>query len=162
MGKASAAILSFIGENSAAYDGIARDIWEHPEVAFHEERSSAVYEKRLASKGFSITEFPEMKYSFVAERGSGGPVIAFMGEYDALPGMSQACAVERRKPAVEGAPGPRLRPQPPGRRIPGRGRNSLSAPRGAQASRQSAILWLSGRGIPWPHSPRKSRPLQRC
>lgn len=100
----AAAIARRVAERAETYDGIARDIWEHPETAFHEERSSAMYEKYLGLKGFSLTEFPEMKYSFVAERGSGGPVIAYMGEYDALPGMSQACAIER-EPLGEGAPG---------------------------------------------------------
>ncbi|HWP68635.1 MAG TPA: amidohydrolase [Rectinemataceae bacterium] len=97
--------VSRIIEGKAAdYDRISRDIWEHPEIAFHEERSSSIYRDRLESKGFKVTEYPEMKHSFVAERGSGGPVIAYMGEYDALPGMSQACSVER-KPVLEGAPG---------------------------------------------------------
>ena len=100
----ASAIASWVDDGSSDYDDIARDIWEHPEVAFHEERSSAIYEKRLASKGFSVTEFPEMKYSFVAERGSGGPVIAFMGEYDALPGMSQVCGFVKQ-PVSEGSPG---------------------------------------------------------
>jgi aminobenzoyl-glutamate utilization protein B len=93
-----------VAANAAVYDGIARDIWEHPEPAFREERSSAIYRERLASQGFAVTEYPEMKHSFVAEKGSGGPIIAFMGEYDALPGMSQACAAEKR-PLVDGAPG---------------------------------------------------------
>jgi len=100
----SSAMARMIEEESPFYDRMARDIWEHPETAFNEARSSALYEKRLESKGFKVTEYPEMKHSFVAEKGSGGPVIAFMGEYDALPGMSQACGVER-KPVMEGAPG---------------------------------------------------------
>lgn len=101
---AAEAVARFVAQRADEYDAIARSIWEHPETAFYEEQSSALYRKRLASKGFSVREFPEMKYSFVAERGSAGPVIAFMGEYDALPGMSQACGTERR-PLREGAPG---------------------------------------------------------
>lgn len=106
MKKLSAAedVARLVAEKADTYDAIAKDIWDHPETAFHEERSSAIYEKYLASKGFAVTEYPEMKYSFVAERGSGGPVIAFMGEYDALPGMSQVCGVDR-KPAIDGAAG---------------------------------------------------------
>jgi len=89
---------------TAEYGRIALDIWEHPEPAYEEARSSEIYRRRLESQGFSLRLCPEMNHSFIAEKGSGGPVIAYMGEYDALPGMSQACSTER-KPVVEGAPG---------------------------------------------------------
>ena len=90
--------------NAPEYGRIALDIWEHPEPAYEETRSSAIYRSRLEARGFKISLCPEMNHSFIAEKGSGGPVIAFMGEYDALPGMSQVCSTER-KPAIEGAPG---------------------------------------------------------
>jgi len=131
--SAAAEIAEFVARHGAEYDAISRDIWEHPEVAFHEERSSAIYEKRLASKGFSVTEYPEMKHSFVAERGSGGPIIAFMGEYDALPGMSQVCGIEK-KPANEGAPGHAC------------GHNLLGA--GSLAAAETLAHILEARGIP--------------
>jgi aminobenzoyl-glutamate utilization protein B len=100
----AAEILGLAQGRAKSYDAIARDIWEHPEVAFKEERSSRLYIERLASQGFKITEFPELPHSFMAEKGRGsGPVIGFMGEYDALPGMSQACAAERRAVAEGGA-----------------------------------------------------------
>jgi aminobenzoyl-glutamate utilization protein B len=101
---AASDVSRIIAGNAGDYDRIARDIWEHPEIAFQEKRSSAIYRDRLESKGFKVTEYPEMKHSFVAERGSGGPIIAYMGEYDALPGMSQTCGTERQ-PVLEGAPG---------------------------------------------------------
>jgi len=97
-------LSSFVEGRASEYDAFALDIWEHPEVSHEEARSSALYRTRLAGQGFRIQEFPEMPYSFCAEAGSAGPVIAFMGEYDALPGMSQACGV-RREPVVQGAPG---------------------------------------------------------
>ena len=95
---------AFIEKHKKEYEALAKDIWEHPEETYHEERSSALHRDHLAAQGFRVTPCPEMKYSFIAERGKGKPVIAVMGEYDALPGMSQACAAER-KPRVEGAPG---------------------------------------------------------
>lgn len=81
-----------IEARAAEYDALALDIWEHPEKSGEEKRSSALHRDRLAAHGFVIREFPEMPYSFSAEKGRGRPVIAIMGEYDALPGMSQACA----------------------------------------------------------------------
>jgi aminobenzoyl-glutamate utilization protein B len=98
------AIRDFIESRASAYDALALDIWEHPETSGGEERSSAVHRKRLAASGFRIREFPELAWSFSAEKGSGRPIIAIMGEYDALPGMSQACAATR-EPRVAGAPG---------------------------------------------------------
>ncbi len=104
MDKAAAKITSFIASNAAVYDWISQSIWENPETAFNEEKSSAIYRERLADSGFQITEFPEMPHSFMGEKGSSGPVIAFMGEYDALPGMSQRCSTSR-EPVSPGAPG---------------------------------------------------------
>lgn len=98
------AMARFIEARAGEYDALALDIWEHPETAGNEARSSGVHRDRLAASGFAIREFPELAYSFAAEKGSGGPVIALMGEYDALPGMSQACAA-RREPRERGSPG---------------------------------------------------------
>ena len=97
-------VVSYLAERRGEFEALALDIWEHPEPSRREERSSALHRERLAGKGFRVAECPEMAYSFIAERGSGEPVIALMGEYDALPGMSQACAPVRR-PLVEGGPG---------------------------------------------------------
>ncbi len=97
-------ISLWVDARAAEYDAIARDIWDHPEVSHFEERSSAIYRERLAMRGFAVQQYPEMPYSFCATHGTRGLVIAFMGEYDALPGMSQTC-VARREPVIEGAPG---------------------------------------------------------
>lgn len=98
------ALAEAIEGRASGYDALARDIWEHPELSHEERRSSAIYRERLSGQGFTVTEFPEMPYSFVAEKGSGGPIIAFMGEYDALPAMSQVCE-PISNPVVAGAPG---------------------------------------------------------
>ncbi len=97
-------IRDYIEGRAGDYDGLARDIWEHPEKSGEEERSAALHRDRLAASGFRITDFPEMPHAFSAERGAGKPVIALMGEYDALPGLSQACST-RREPRVPGGPG---------------------------------------------------------
>jgi aminobenzoyl-glutamate utilization protein B len=102
--KVARETTNLLEKHGLEYEAIAKDIWENPEVAFEEKRSSGIYMDRLRSKGFRIEEFPEMKHSFVAEKGSGNPVIGFMGEYDALPGMSQACSTEKSALRA-GAPG---------------------------------------------------------
>lgn len=97
-------ISALVEAHAAEYDALALDIWEHPEPAFHEARSSALHRDLLAGRSFRITDCPEMAYSFMAEKGSGGPILGIMGEYDALPGMSQACSTSREA-LVEGGPG---------------------------------------------------------
>ncbi|MCX7027897.1 MAG: amidohydrolase, partial [Spirochaetes bacterium] len=119
--------------NAAEYSAIALDIWEHPEPAYEEARSSAIYRRRLESRGFTLTLCPEMNHSFIAEKGSGGPAIAYMGEYDALPGMSQVCSTERN-PAVEGGPGHAC------------GHNLLGA--GSLAAAETLAALLEKRGLP--------------
>lgn len=127
-------ILGLVQGQADAYGRISKDIWEHPEVAFQEERSSRIYMERLASQGFAVTEYPELPHSFMAEKGYGpGPVIGFMGEYDALPGMSQACLTERR-PVAEGAPGHAC------------GHNLLGA--GSLAAAEALAAAMESRGIP--------------
>ena len=81
------------------YDQLANDmrlqLWEKPEVAGEEKFASELFRKVLAENGFAITDVPNMPYAFVAEYGQGSPVIALMGEYDALPNSSQkVCAVK--------------------------------------------------------------------
>ena len=77
----------------------SRYIWENPELGGCEEKASAYYRRLLRESGFVVHDVPEMPYAFYAEYGSGKPVIAILGEYDALPGLSQkACA---QKEAVE-------------------------------------------------------------
>ena len=103
-GATPASIAAWIEERSGDYDALARRIWENPEPAYAEAASSALHRDRLAASGFRVAECPEMANSFVAERGSGPPLIGLMGEYDALPGMSQACST-RRESLVPGGPG---------------------------------------------------------
>ncbi len=97
-------IAAYIDSHGREYTALAKDIWEHPETSYQEERSSALHRDHLGALGFRITECPEMKHSFFAEKGKGKPVIGIMGEYDALPGMSQACSALKQA-LVEGGPG---------------------------------------------------------
>ncbi len=82
----------------AAVDGqydrtarVARQIWDWAEVGYMENRSSALLQSELASEGFTITKgVAGIPTAFTAEYGSGGPVIAVLAEFDALPGISQS------------------------------------------------------------------------
>jgi aminobenzoyl-glutamate utilization protein B len=126
-------VSPFLAARAAEYDELARDIWLHPEPTYHEERSSALHRRRLAASGFAVTELPEMAYSFVAEMGRGGPIVAIMGEYDALPGLSQVAEPVRRA-AVEGGAGH------------GCGHNLLGV--GSLAAAEAAAAALEAAGLP--------------
>ncbi len=87
------------------YQAIAHEIWENPELGYLEEKSVQLLQKELAGAGFTIESgVANIPTAFTATFGSGKPIIGILGEYDALPGMSQA-AVPEKKSATEGAPG---------------------------------------------------------
>lgn len=65
-------------------------VWGMPEVCYTEERSCAEHVAELAAQGFRVTKnVADIPTAVIGEAGEGGPVIGFMGEYDALPGLSQ-------------------------------------------------------------------------
>jgi aminobenzoyl-glutamate utilization protein B len=73
-------------------------IWEWAEPGYQETRSSALLAERLEAAGFRVTRgVAGIPTAFTAEIGSGTPVLGILGEYDALPGLSQA-AVPYRQP----------------------------------------------------------------
>ena len=91
----------------ARYDDtakVARQIWEWAEVGYKEERSSALLQERLKTAGFKVTAgVAGIPTAFVAEYGSGGPVIAILAEYDALPGINQDALPTRAQLPGKGA-----------------------------------------------------------
>lgn len=83
---------------------VSRHIWNHPEVSGQEVESSNYYRKILSNQGFTICDSKYYNTAFYATYGSGKPVIALLGEYDALPGLSQkVCA--SKEALVEGGAG---------------------------------------------------------
>lgn len=65
-------------------------IFRHPELSLHEKESSARLAEFLESEGFTVSwNLAGFETAFVAEWGSGKPVIGFLAEYDALPGLGQ-------------------------------------------------------------------------
>jgi aminobenzoyl-glutamate utilization protein B len=81
------------------------EIWRAAEVAMTEYRSSEALASYLEKSGFKVDKgVAGMPTAFVGIFGSGEPVIGFLAEYDALPGLSQETAASH-KPVVEGAPG---------------------------------------------------------
>ena len=90
----------YIDEQNKVLSDLSKKIWEKPEVAFNEYYASDLLAKFLQEQGFDVeTQYAGVPTAFRASWGSGKPVIGFLGEYDALPGMSQKVSLE--KEAVE-------------------------------------------------------------
>ena len=80
-------------------------IWSFEEIAFQEKQSSKALSDYAESKGFKVTKnIGDIPTAFVAEYGSGTPVIGILGEFDALPGLSQK-TVPYKAPLHEGSAG---------------------------------------------------------
>jgi aminobenzoyl-glutamate utilization protein B len=85
-----AAHLDWLNENYEQTARTARSLWEFAEVGYQETRSSALLQEQLAAAGFSIDSgVADIPTAFVASYGKGGPVLAILGEFDALPGITQ-------------------------------------------------------------------------
>src|SRR5687767_12135438 len=79
---------------------VNQEIWTFAEIGLEEHRSAARLVGVLKKAGFKVTEgVADMPTAFVAEYGSGAPVIGILAEYDALPELSQEVA-GTRKPAT--------------------------------------------------------------
>ncbi|WP_282165405.1 amidohydrolase [Cellulophaga baltica] len=88
--KTKKEVLKKLDTKNEIYTSIAQSIWNYAEMGYQEEQSSALLQKTLKQEGFSIKKgVAEIPTAFIAEYGSGMPVIAILGEYDALPGLSQ-------------------------------------------------------------------------
>ena len=95
----------WIDERQERFIAISDDIWAHPQVALAETYACARQADDLTTDGFTITrDVGGLPTAFMAEWGAGSPIIGFLGEYDALPGLSQE-AESTQTPLVQGGPG---------------------------------------------------------
>ncbi|MEJ7605310.1 MAG: M20/M25/M40 family metallo-hydrolase [Bryobacteraceae bacterium] len=87
---ASDELLARVTNHAGRFSAISREIWETPELGFHEIKSSRLLQEELRANGFTIqADVAGMPTAFVASWGTGKPVIGLMGEFDALAGFSQ-------------------------------------------------------------------------
>ncbi|WP_230529805.1 M20 family metallopeptidase [Microvirga roseola] len=100
------AIAKHVDAKAADYCGLSDRIWAAPELAFEEHRAVAEQVAMLEREGFRIAKnVGGMATAFVAEWGSGGPVVGILGEFDALPDLAQESGVTAHKPTQAGTPG---------------------------------------------------------
>lgn len=98
-------VVQSVESQAAKLTEISNKIWAHAEIAFQETHSSKLLADYAEANGFKVERgVAEIPTAFVATYGSGSPVIGILGEFDALPGLSQK-AVPVKDPLEEGKPG---------------------------------------------------------
>ena len=117
------------------FEALADRVWGMPEVCYTETRSAAEHRLELAVQGFAITDnVAGIPTALIGEAGSGGPVIAFLGEYDALPGLSQEAGIAEHRPVEPNGAGH------------GCGHNLLGS--AALLAATAVKNWLAASGLP--------------
>ena len=92
-------IEGLIDRRSQAYTDISDAIWGFAEPRFQERESSRIQQEYLSSRGFSVrADLAGEETAFIAEYGSGKPVLAFLGEFDALSSLEQEADSTERRP----------------------------------------------------------------
>lgn len=91
--------IETIEQQRERWIALAKALWAHPETAFHEVFARDETARVLRELGFSVEEGAfGLPTALRAVWGSGKPVLGFLGEYDALPGLSQQESVTEPAP----------------------------------------------------------------
>ena len=99
-------IWDLVDAKGSAFIALSDRVWGMPELLYLETRSAAEHTAMLEQQGFRITQgLAEIPTAMMGEAGEGGPVIAILGEYDALPGLSQEAGVAEHRPVEAGGAG---------------------------------------------------------
>ena len=99
-------IWSVVEARKPAYAALADRVFATPELLYAEAKSCAEHRAMLEAEGFRIAEAPAgIPTAVIGEAGEDGPVIAILGEYDALPGLSQEPGVAEHRPIEAGGAG---------------------------------------------------------
>jgi aminobenzoyl-glutamate utilization protein B len=116
------------------YVALSDRVWDTPELNFLETRSLAAHVEQLEREGFRVqTGIAGIPTAVVGEAGEDGPVIAILGEYDALPGLSNEAGVAEHRPLSPGGSGHAC------------GHNLLGA--GAMLAAAAVKDWMAANGV---------------
>lgn len=135
MSTNSDAIWRHVDDHAERFTQLADAVWETPEVNYTEFRSAATHKAALEEHGFRVaTGLAGLPTALMGEKGEGGPVIAILGEYDALSGLSQEAGVTEPTPRAGESAGH------------GCGHNLLGS--AAMLAATAVGDWLKAQGIP--------------
>ncbi|MBT2719865.1 amidohydrolase [Bacillus sp. ISL-46] len=99
-------ITNLIDEKRTLYAQLSDQIWEFAETRFEEFRSADLLCEALEKEGFAVKRgIAGLETGFIASYGSGHPVIAILGEYDALAGLSQQARSDKFEPIIKNGNG---------------------------------------------------------
>jgi len=99
-------VWPFVDAQQPRFHALSDAVWAVPETCYGEYKSAALHIEEMTHQGFRVTpNIADIPTAFVGEWGEGGPVIAFLGEYDALAALSQAADVAEIQPLEDGANG---------------------------------------------------------
>lgn len=98
-------VMKAVDEMSNELTSLSDEIWSYAETAFEELSSAKALADYAEKQGFKVERgVAEIPTAFIATYGSGSPVIGILGEFDALPGLSQQTSPDKN-PVEEGKPG---------------------------------------------------------
>jgi aminobenzoyl-glutamate utilization protein B len=96
--------MSFLDENEQFLARMAKDIFDHPETAFKENYAADLLASFFTQEGFDVKrKIAGLPTAFTASWGAGKPCIGILGEYDALPGLSQKVSADREPVVKDGS-----------------------------------------------------------
>ena len=99
-------ISNLVEQKKEKFIALSDKIWEVPELHFEEHQSSAYLIGALEEEGFHVERgVAGLSTAFVGSFGAGNPVVAILGEFDALPGLSQKKGLSHHDPVVEAGNG---------------------------------------------------------
>jgi aminobenzoyl-glutamate utilization protein B len=123
-----------VDAHKAEFEALSDRVWATPELGYQEHRSAAEHVAMLQQQGFRVTTgLAGIPTAVMGEAGDEGPVIAILGEFDALPGLSQKAGVAQHDPLTAGGAGHAC------------GHNLLGA--GAMLAATAVKDWLAEQGI---------------
>lgn len=99
-------VAEYIDQHQARFSALSDAIWDRPETRFAETFSAGLLADALEEEGFGVARgVGDIATAFIASYGQGQPVIALLGEFDALAGLSQKAACATAEPLVENGNG---------------------------------------------------------
>jgi len=99
------AIIASVEKHEQELINLSDSVWTYAEIAMKETKSSKILADYAEKQGFTVTRnAANISTAFIAEYGSGRPIIGVLGEFDALPGLSQK-ALPVKGTLTDGAPG---------------------------------------------------------
>jgi aminobenzoyl-glutamate utilization protein B len=97
----SEAIWGRVDDKKERFIQLSDRVWGMPELCYAEARCCAAHASMLEAEGYRVTRnVADIPAAVIGEAGDGGPLVAFLGEYDALPGLSQQAGVAEPRPVA--------------------------------------------------------------